>query len=692
MCPSTTLVWGALLGAGAWRTDAWSSETVERTERALGQMSLSEKVALLHGSGARAVPGGVGYVAPNRQLGIPPLVMANGPQGWGPWAGAHGNSTCWPSGLTIAATFDQELAGEWGAAMGAEFFAKGTNVQLGPDLNVARVPSGGRNFESLSGEDPFLGYTLSQPVVRGIQGNHVLAVAKHWILNNQETDRFSDDAVVDERTRHELYYPPFEGAVSAGVAAVMCSYNRVGGAWSCGSQETLTDALKGRLGFGGFVVSDWGATHGVDNAAAGLDMEQPGAKFMGDALLAEVRSGAVPEAVVDASARRVLQPMYEYGIFEHAGQWENLSRRSLDVTSPAHSALARRLAAAAAVLARNEGALPVPAAARRIAVIGDQAREPTVHGDGSGAVFPTYVVSPLRAIQERAALGGGTVVYDDGSDEQRAASVAAEADLVVVVVGGSSREGSDRPTLALPGSQDALVRAVAAAAGGRTVVACISPGAVLLPWAQDVSALLLMLMPGLEVGNALADVLWGEVNPSGRLPVTMPGRDNEVNFSAAMFPGVDKRSTYSERLLVGYRWYDAHGVAPRYPFGHGLSYTRFEYHGLSIDASALLVSCSVTNAGRRAGSEVAQLYLAFPAHAASPPQQLRGFVRTGVLAPGESAQVSFRLRARDVSAFDPASREWAVVPGEFEARVGASSRDVRLVGRFSPGAAEALLV
>lgn len=686
------LVWGALLGGGACRTAAWSPETVERTEHTLGQMSLPEKVALLHGSGARAVPGGVGYVAPNRRLGIPPLVMANGPQGWGPWSGEHGNSTCWPSGLTIAATFDRELAGEWGAAMGAEFYAKGTNVQLGPDLNVARVPSGGRNFESLSGEDPFLGYALSQPVVRGIQGNHVLAVAKHWVLNNQETNRLSDDAVADERTRHELYYPPFDGAVSAGVSAVMCSYNRVGGAWSCENQETLRGELKGRLGFGGFVVSDWGATHGVESAGAGLDMEQPGAKFMGDVLLAEVRSGAVPEAVVDASARRVLQPMYEYGIFEHAGQWENLSKRSLDVTSPSHSALARRLAAAATVLARNEGLLPVPAAARRIAVIGAQAREPTVHGWGSGAVLPTYVVSPLRAIRERAVLCGCTVVYDDGADERRAASVAAEADIVVVVVGDSSHEGLDRPTLALPGSQDALVRAVAAAAGSRTVVACISPGAVLLPWDEEVSALLLMLMPGLEVGNALADVLWGEVNPSGRLPVTMPGRDNEVNFSAAMFPGSDGRSVYSERLLVGYRWYDTHGVTPRYPFGHGLSYTRFEYHGLSIDASALLVNCSVANAGRRAGSEVAQLYLAFPARAASPPQQLRGFVRTGVLAPGESAEVSFRLRARDVSAYDPASREWAVVPGEFEVRVGASSRDVRLVGRFSPGTTEALLV
>jgi len=270
--------------------------------------------------------------------------------------------------------------------------------------------------------------------------------------------------------------------------------------------------------------------------------------------------------------------------------------------------------------------------------------------------------------------------------------VAAEADLVVVVVGDSSREGRDRPTLALPGSQDALVRAVAAAAGSRTVVACISPGAVLLPWAEEVSALLLLLMPGLEVGSALADLLWGEVNPSGRLPVTMPSRDNEVNFSAAMFPGVDGRSTYSERLLVGYRWYDAHGVAPRYPFGHGLSYTRFEYHGLAIDAAALVVNCSVANAGHRAGSEVAQLYLAFPARAASPPQQLRGFVKTRVLAPGESAEVSFRLRARDVSAYDPASREWAVVPGEFEARVGASSRDARLVGRFRLGAAGALVV
>ena len=238
-------------------------------------MNHTEKIAMLHGTGPKAVPGGVGYVPPNERLGIPPLILANGPQGWGPWTGEMGNSTCWPSGLTVAATWDAELAERWGVAMGTEFLEKGTNIQLGPGLCVNRVPTCGRAFEYLSGEDPYLGYVLAQPVVRGIQSQGVLANAKHWVLNSQETDRQGDDALVDERTRFEIYYPPFEGAIEAGVASMMCSFNRINSAWSCGDDATLRVDLKERLGFQGFVMSDWGACHST-SIEEGLDMEMPG--------------------------------------------------------------------------------------------------------------------------------------------------------------------------------------------------------------------------------------------------------------------------------------------------------------------------------------------------------------------------------------------------------------------------------
>ena len=433
---------------------------------------------------------------------------------------------------------------------------------------------------------------MGGPVVRGIQSKGILSNAKHWVLNSQETDRQGDDAIVDERTRFEMYYPPYEGAIAAGVASFMCSFNRVNGEWSCGNKQTLAVDLKQRLGFAGFVMSDWGATHSTA-IGAGLDMEMPGGRgcppqtvcptgtpFMGPAEpdnscpphTSGCINASVSESTLDDSLFRILAPMYEFGLFKNAAQWSDLSKRSLTVTSAAHSRLAREIAAAATVLLRNERqALPLAEGGKKIAVIGAQAATPSVHGGGSGQVTPTYVISPLQGICNRTAASSDCV-YDAGSDPEHAAAVAAAADVVIVVVGDSSSEGRDRPNLSFSGGQDALVTTVAAATkpSARSIVVGLNPGPVLLPWAEQVDAVLLMFSPGLECGHALADILWGDVNPSARLPVTIPTKENEVGLTKAQYPGVETgdhlTSHYIERLEIGYRWYDARGAEPHFAF------------------------------------------------------------------------------------------------------------------------------
>lgn len=554
-------------------------------------------------------------------------------------------------------------------------------------------------------QDPYLGYVLAQPVVRGIQSKGVLANAKHWVLNSQEQDRQGDDALVDERTRFEIYYPPFEGAIEAGVASMMCSFNRINGIWSCGDPDTLRVDLKERLGFQGFVMSDWGACHST-SIGAGLDMEMPGghggcpkytvcpgAPHFGPANPADGQcpkgvpsciDGNVSTKVVDEAVLRIMTPMFEFDLFKNAAQWSNLTKRSLTVTSAAHSLLARQIAAAATVLLRNEHeALPIPSSVRSIVVFGEQAATPSVHGGGSGAVLPAYIISPLQGICEKANASGVACTYEPGDDLEKAAAAAASADLAIVVVGDSSSEGHDRVSLSFSGAQDALVTAVAGHAKHGTVVVGLNPGPVLLPWAEQVEGLLLMFQPGLECGHSLADVLWGAVNPSAKLPLTMPATENQIGMTVDQYPGTPNEtlgyltSNYTERLLVGYRWYDAHEAQPRYEFGFGKSYTTFAYSALVTSCSA--VSFTVKNTGSRAGAEVAQLYLSFPAAAGEPPQQLKGFKKVQ-LDPGVAKQVVLNLTSRAFSIWSVEEHAWTPMSGRFGVSVGSSSRDSRLNG------------
>jgi len=663
----------------------------------VANMTLEEKISLLHGN-----PDGkcqcntsqdcayVGNVAAVPRLGIPPITMNDGPQGFRD--DQHpATSTAWPSGLTMAASWDVDAVFEWGQGMGKEFYGKGSNVQLGPGLCLARIPLNGRNFEYLSGEDPFLGYSLAKPAVWGIQSQKVVANAKHWVLNNQETARTSVSEEADERTRFEMYYPPFEGAIEAGVGSFMCSYNKINGVWSCENPTTLAHDLKTVLGFKGYVMSDWGATHST-SIMAGLDNEQASANWMNEDLLkGGLAAGSVTQAAIDESVRRILWSMLSVGIMDEPVEtwdWQNLKK---NVTTDASVASARRLSSLSTVLLKNEGGvLPLPQG-RHLAVIGLADASAPVHAGGSGSVVPSFIATPLEGVR-MAAGAGAKVDFCNGSDVQAAVNFAKQADFTIVFVGTLSGEGSDRKSLSL--DSDALVQAVSQVSSKVVVVASI-PGAILMPWSGDVAAILTNFMPGQQAGNAIADVLFGKVNPSGKLPVTFPNIENETQLTPAQYPGVPDPEKpdyafYSEKLLVGYRFYEAHNISFKtgFPFGHGISYTTFTYSGLAISqdlgGSGIVASFEVKNDGAVAGAEVAQLYLTFPAAAGEPPLQLKGFKKTRILAPGETELVVLNLRPRDLSIWDDKTHQWTLVEGTFMAKVGASSRDIRLVKPFLP--------
>lgn len=439
----------------------------------------------------------------------------------------------------------------WAQAMATEFKDKGANVALAPGIGIARVANAGRNFEYLCGEDPTLGASLVGSVVTGIQDTGVIANAKHWVNNEIEEDRKKVSANVNERVRFELYYPPFQAAIDAGVLSVMCAYNRVNDVYACENNETISQ-LKDTMGFQGWVMSDWTATHStVQSVKAGMDQEMPvGLYYSENHLENALNSGEIEMAQIDSSVQRILTSMYAIGLFDTPAGGDPMA----NVTSDAHNKLAREIAATSTVLAKNDGdLLPLSkdSLGECVAVFGDQT---TVSGGGSGHVNPAYVITPTQGIQN-ALVGTNTeVIYNAGTDPNEVLALAQKCSVAVVVVATTSCEGSDRPNLSLGNGQDDLVTTVLAG-NPRTIVSVRSPGAVLMPWASQVPAVLLSWLPGQEAGNALADVLFGDVNPSARSPVTMPNKDNEVGFSEAEYPGVGHppEATYLEGLLIGYR-------------------------------------------------------------------------------------------------------------------------------------------
>ena len=663
----------------------------------LAAMTLDEKVTMLHGT----EPGWVtyystaGHVPANPRLCIPDLVLNDAGNGVGDF---QQQVTAYPVGIAQAANWDGALQREFGRALGDEAWHKGVNVQLGPGMNIARVPMNGRNFEYL-GEDPYLAGQGAAATIRGIQDNPVIATAKHYAVNNQETNRNTVSAEIDDRTLHEIYLPAFEASVKQGGAgSVMCSYNKINGVWACENPTVLSAIMKKEFGFSGFVMSDWGATHSTAPAVnAGLDMEMNVAnngQYLGAALKSAVEAGRVRMSRLNDMVLRILRTMFRIGIFEHPAV--PMPEGYLSATdTPEHLALARRMSAEGTVLLKNErGALPLGGTGQRIALIGSAAGPHgalnVYNGGGSSRVYSERVVSPLQGIASRATMNGDTVTYADGQVMADAIAAASLADVAVVFANDAETEGADRADLTLhtgvceltcvysPQDQDALITAVAQA-NPHTVVVLNTGGPVTMPWLDQVGAVVEAWYPGQEGGNAVASVLFGDINPSGKLPQTFPRSEKDLPTRTPLqYPGVNLRARYSERLLVGYRWYDARNIAPLFPFGHGLSYTSFAYRDVSATRTdrGARVRVTLENTGRVAGAEVAQVYVEQPAAAGEPPRQLAGFKKV-FLQPGESRTVTILLSDRAFSTWNTRAHAWELVAGLHGIAVGSSSRDIR---------------
>lgn len=663
--------------------DADRTATVDEV---VAGLTLEQKASLASGASmwrTEAVPG------------VPSILVTDGPHGLRLQDGAADHlglgasvpATCFPPAVALGSSFDPDLAERVGAALGAEAQSLGVQVVLGPGINIKRSLLCGRNFEYLS-EDPLVSGVLGAAMVRGIQSQGVGASLKHFAANSQETDRFRVSADVDERPLREIYLRAFERVVrEAEPWTVMCSYNRVNGVHASRNPWLLTVVLRDEWGFGGVVVSDWGAVvDRVDSAVAGLDLEMPGNGGRSDAeLVAAVRAGSLDEAVLDRMAARVVA----------------LVRRATAAARPdasydvdAHHALAREAAAASVVLLQNEsydGAPLLPLRPEgRIAVVGELARTPRYQGAGSSQVEPTRLDDALTSLRARLADVGFAPGYRlDGEPADdlvaEATATAGDADVVVLFLGlpaGQESEGFDRDHLELPADQLALLDAVLAV-NPRVVVVLSNGGVVRLSGLADrVPAIVEGWLLGQAGGAALADVLTGAVDPSGRLAETIPER--LLDSPAALdFGGEHGRVRYGEGLHVGYRWYDARDLPVSFPFGHGLSYTTFAWSDVTVETTAdatapgLAVRVTLTNTGDRAGAEVVQVYASRPGSAVvRPPRELVGFGKVA-LEPGESRVVTVPVGRHDLAYWDTRLARWVVEPGPYDVHVAASSRDVR---------------
>jgi len=645
----------------------------QRADLLVKQMTLDEKISQIHMMDVREHPREVAGIP---RLGIPPFKVTNGPLGAGPGdSRAPQPATALPAALGLGASWDPALASAFGRIAGQEVADRGEDLIEGPGVNIARVPRNGRNFEYFS-EDPFLSGKMGAAEVEAIQKQGVIAEVKHFTANNQETNRKTINEVIDERTLREIYLPAFETVVKeAKPGAVMAAYPSVNGEFCSENTHLLKDILRGEWGFQGFVQSDYTGTGNAAHAGnAGLDLAMKPNHYSGE-MKEAITNGQISEATVNEMVACRFTEMFQYGMFDKP-------RMPKPIPAKEDGAIARSISEQCAVLLKNSGdILPLNAKAiHTIAVIGPYAGAADTGGGGSSAVKPIYTVTPLEGIKSRVDTNV-TVTYDAGSDPAAAAAAAKSADIAIVMVGDKDSEGKDRPNLSLPNNQDALIAAVAAA-NPKTIVVLKTGGAVLMPWLNQVPAVLEAWYPGEEDGNVVADLLFGDVDPSGRLPVTFPVAESEVPaHSPEQYPGVNGTATYSEKLDVGYRWYDAKNEMPLFPFGFGLSYTTFKMSDLSVsdysDKTGVRVGFDVTNTGQREGAEVAQVYVAAPQNAGEPPKQLKGFAKVK-LNPKQTRHVTIHLDARAFSIWNVSSHRWALAPGQHEIFVGTSSRRLPL--------------
>jgi beta-glucosidase len=670
-----------VVGGGAGKLSRpWMDPSLspqKRAELLVQHMKLDEKVLEIHMMETRDHPREVAAID---RLEIPALKITNGPAGAGPGDSPHPQpATALPSAMALAASWDLDLAQTFGHVAGAEAAYRGEGVMETPGLNIARVPQNGRNFEYF-GEDPYLAARMGVAEIQGVQQEGVIAETKHYAANNQEADRKTINEVIAERPLREIYLPAFEAAVKEGqTGAIMCAYPSVNGQFGCENTHLLKDILRGEWAFKGFVQSDYTATHSTIPAAlAGLDLEMKHDERYDAGMKAAITSGQLSVAVLDTMLIRRFSEMFQFGLFDHP-----LTPKPIPAEKD--GAIARTIAEQSAVLLKNsENLLPLRAAdLHSIAVIGPYADAAHTGGGGSSQVLPLYTVSPVQGIKNQVDAHVN-VIYNDGSDPSAAAKDAASADVALLMVGNKDREGRDRPDLSLPGNQDELVSSVSAA-NRHTVVVLKTGGPVLMPWLGHVGAVLEAWYPGEEDGNAVADLLFGKANPSGKLPLTFPKAESDTPAHAPQqYPGVNGTVVYSEGLEVGYRWYDAQQIEPLFPFGFGLSYTTFVFDHLSITRQhdphgPVLVSLDITNTGRRAGADVVQVYVADPSAAGEAPKQLKGFAKVS-LSPGETKHVTISLDERAFSTWNIPTGQWSLIPGKFGILAGDSSRNLPLEG------------
>ncbi|MDR1634316.1 MAG: glycoside hydrolase family 3 C-terminal domain-containing protein [Bifidobacteriaceae bacterium] len=664
--------------------------TWDRIDQLLEQLTDEEKLSLLDGLD-------FWHTQPIERLGVPALMVTDGPHGLRKQSGAADHlglnqsvpATCFPTAAALASSWDADLIREVGQALGQEARVEQVAVVLGPGLNIKRSPLCGRNFEYFS-EDPVLSGDLAAAMVQGIQAKGVGACLKHFAANNQETDRMRVSAEIDPRTLREIYLAGFARAVTASKPwTVMSSYNKINGVYAAGAHWLLTDLLRDAWGFDGLVMSDWGGTDNrPQDLKAGLDLEMPSSSGHGAAAVrAALAQGRLTMDDADRAVRRLLELIARAGSAVGSGQTYD---------KVAHHALARRAAAQSAVLLKNQDdLLPLDSAVGGpIAVIGDFARHPRYQGAGSSAVNPTQLDNALDAIVDAVAdrrevrYARGFVAEDEAGDRElvrEAVAAASSADVVLAFLGlpaSHESEGYDRTSIGLPAPQLELLAEVAGVAA-KVVVVLANGGVVdVASWGHQAGAILEGWLGGQAGGSATADLLFGQVNPSGKLAETIPLRLTD-NPSFGNFPGAKGHVYYGEGTLVGYRWYDARGLDVAYPFGHGLSYTTFDHSPLSLRVLAdgpkpsVEARLTVRNTGPMKGREVVQLYVADPvASVERAPQELRAFA-VADLAPGESKELVLMLDWRAFAFWDVELDRWFVEGGDFEIRCGSSSRDIR---------------
>ena len=692
----------------------------------IAQMTLEEKVNMLHGKNMFSSAG-------IERLGIPDIEYADGPFGireemephsWNPLGLANDSSTFFPTGSALAATWSEEMAYEYGKGMAKEARLRGKDMILGPAINIQRIPTGGRTYEYLS-EDPLLSAALSVKYTQGVQDNGVAVCLKHYALNNQENDRGSIDVKVSPRAMHELYLPPFEAAVKeADAYGVMAAYNKVEGWWCSENDMLLNKILRDMWGFKGIVISDWGGVHSTVGAAMnGLDVEMPGNRYMGQALLDSVKAGVVPEQVIDDKVRNLLRVRLAIAPIPKE------EANKVMTAQPEQRDIVYNIASKSIVLLKNEGnVLPaVSGKYQKIAVIGDNAIRKQAQGGVGAGVKALKEVTPLEGIQNRFkdveiswAQGYRNYTREDRykrispyqeADKAlmaEAVELARKSDLVIFVAGNNREvetEGSDRTSITLPMGQDELAKELAAA-NPNLVTVLVSGAPTDLRVIKEVSpAILVSWFNGSEGGNALADVLAGVLSPSGKLPFTYPNKleDNQA-YKLNLYPQVTEEeredifvnlvnrkegqellspiADYAEGIFVGYRWFEHKNEPVAYPFGHGLSYTTFDYSDLKVKHldDGLQVTFQLKNTGKYDAEEVAQLYVGRPdSKVERPVKELKAFSRVSLKA-GESGTVSLFVAKDKFRHWDEAIDGWNVEAGKVDVYVGSSSQDIRLQG------------